>query len=114
METDLSPKLGYRFKDKALLAAATHSSYANEVKDKKVQYNERLEFLGDSVLNMLAAEYLYSRFNHLPEGDLTKMRALIVCEAHFMRLRKNQSRRIPLPRQRRGAKRREAARFHTR
>mgnify|MGYP001097118218 CR=1 FL=1 len=81
METELSSKIGYSFKNQSLLITAlTHSSYANEVKNKTVQFNERLEFLGDSVLNMLAAEYLYSRFDKLPEGDLTKVRASVVCE----------------------------------
>ena len=81
MESDLARRIGYNFKNQALLITAlTHSSYANEAKNKSSPYNERLEFLGDSVLNMLTAEYLFSRFNNLSEGDLTKVRAMIVCE----------------------------------
>ena len=81
MESDLARRIGYNFRNQALLITAlTHSSYANEAKNKTSPYNERLEFLGDSVLNMLTAEYLFSRFNKLSEGDLTKVRAMIVCE----------------------------------
>lgn len=70
--------IGYRFRDRTLLETAlTHSSYANE---KKCRSYERLEFLGDSVLGFLTAEYLFSHFPHLPEGELTKTRASLVCE----------------------------------
>ena len=76
---DLEKELGLNFKDKDLLRTAlTHSSYANQ--KKKVEFNERLEFLGDSVLQLVISEYLYMRFNEKPEGYLTKMRSLIVCE----------------------------------
>ena len=76
---DLEKELGLNFKDKNLLiTAVTHSSYANQ--KKKVEFNERLEFLGDSVLQLVISEYLYSRFNEKPEGYLTKLRSLIVCE----------------------------------
>ena len=76
---DLEKELGLNFKDKDLLRTAlTHSSYANQ--KKKVEFNERLEFLGDSVLQLVISEYLYSRFNEKPEGYLTKIRSLIVCE----------------------------------
>ncbi len=72
--------IGYNFKDKHLLYnALTHSSYANENK-QKLQSNERLEFLGDSVLSVVVAEFLYKNFKHLPEGELTKLRASLVCE----------------------------------
>ena len=77
----LEEKLGYRFNQRALLEnALTHSSYANENKAKGCQSNERLEFLGDSVLGMVVADYLYRHFPDLPEGDLTRMRASLVCE----------------------------------
>ncbi len=72
--------IGYNFKDKHLLYnALTHSSFANENK-QKLQSNERLEFLGDSVLSVVVAEFLYKNFKHLPEGELTKLRASLVCE----------------------------------
>ena len=77
--TELEEKIGYEFKDKQLLThALTHSSYANE---RHLSYgsNERLEFLGDSVLGVITAEYFYNNFN-LPEGELTKLRAATVCE----------------------------------
>ncbi len=70
--------IGYRFRNRTLLETAlTHSSYANE---KKCKSYERLEFLGDSVLGFLTAEYLFAHFPHLPEGELTKTRAALVCE----------------------------------
>ncbi len=70
----------YIFKNISLLRAAlTHSSYANEVRNGKLEFNERLEFLGDSVLNMLVAEYLYANYEELAEGELTRVRAAIVC-----------------------------------
>ncbi|MBP0957985.1 MAG: ribonuclease III [Oscillospiraceae bacterium] len=73
-------KIGYSFKNKNLLhEALSHSSYANECK-KGRSSNERLEFLGDSVLSIVISEHLFSHFKHLPEGDLTKIRASLVCE----------------------------------
>ena len=75
----LQEKLGYRFKDISLLETAlTHSSYANE-RSEKTAYNERLEFLGDSVLGFVSAKYFYQNFD-MPEGELTKHRAAKVCE----------------------------------
>lgn len=72
--------IGYKFKDKSLLQTAlTHSSYANEM-NGKVDYNERLEFLGDSVLGMITAEFLFTHHPEMPEGKLTKTRASMVCE----------------------------------
>ncbi len=76
---ELEKKIGYVFRDKALLALAlTHSSYANEKGNKSD--NERLEFLGDSVLGFITAEYLFSTLKDRPEGELTKLRANAVCE----------------------------------
>lgn len=76
----LEKKLGYSFRDRALLAEAlNHSSYANEHRDS-LGSNERLEFLGDSVLGFVSAEYLFQGHRDLPEGDLTRMRAALVCE----------------------------------
>ena len=77
----LEEKLGYRFADRSLLEnALTHSSYANENRARGMQSNERLEFLGDSVLGMVVADYLYRTHPDLPEGDLTRTRAALVCE----------------------------------
>lgn len=71
--------IGYSFKDKELIKIAlTHSSYANE--NKLPRDNERLEFLGDSVLGFITAEYLFSEYKSRPEGELTKLRAAVVCE----------------------------------
>lgn len=76
----LEENLRYEFKNKKLLInALTHSSYANEARDG-VSSNERLEFLGDSVLSIVVSEYIYKEFNNLPEGELTKLRASLVCE----------------------------------
>ncbi len=73
--------IGYQFKQEGLLVQAlTHSSYANEKRMKKYSDNERLEFLGDAVLEVVTSEYLYHNFPDLPEGELTKMRASLVCE----------------------------------
>ena len=86
MQLDISlleEALGYTFKDKTLLETAlTHSSYANELKAKgeNIMYNERLEFLGASVLSLIASVYLFKGNSTLFEGDLTKIRAGIVCE----------------------------------
>ena len=81
MIKDLETAIGYRFRNIQLLQnALTHSSYANERWHNSLLSNERLEFLGDSVLGMLVAEYLYRNFPNRPEGELTRMRADIVCE----------------------------------
>ena len=81
MIKDLEAAIGYRFKNITLLQnALTHSSYANERWHNSLLSNERLEFLGDSILGMVVAEYLYKQFPDRPEGELTKMRADMVCE----------------------------------
>ena len=81
MIKDLETAIGYRFHNISLLQnALTHSSYANERWHNSLLSNERLEFLGDSVLGMLVAEYLYHNFPNRPEGELTRMRADMVCE----------------------------------
>ena len=81
MIKDLEAAIGYRFKDITLLQnALSHSSYANERWHDSLKSNERLEFLGDSILGMVTAEYLYRNFPDRPEGDLTRMRADMVCE----------------------------------
>ncbi len=72
-------KIGYEFKDKTYIQTAlTHSSFANE--HKEFNYNERLEFLGDSVLGLVVSDYLFRARNDLPEGKLTRLRANVVCE----------------------------------
>ena len=81
MIKDLEAAIGYKFQNIQLLQnALTHSSYANERWHNSLLSNERLEFLGDSVLGMLVAEYLYGTFQDRPEGELTRMRADMVCE----------------------------------
>ena len=81
MIKDLENAIGYRFKNITLLQnALAHSSYANERWHDSLKSNERLEFLGDSILGMVVAEYLYRNFPDRPEGDLTRMRADMVCE----------------------------------
>ena len=81
MIKDLETAIGYRFQNISLLQnALTHSSYANERWHNSLLSNERLEFLGDSVLGMLVAEYLYRSFPNRPEGELTRRRADMVCE----------------------------------
>lgn len=73
-------KIGYQFRDEKLLyEALSHSSFANENK-KHRNSNERLEFLGDSVLSIVVSDYIFEHFKHLPEGELTKLRASLVCE----------------------------------
>ena len=81
MIKDLEEAIGYRFKNITLLQnALTHSSYANERWHDSLKSNERLEFLGDSILGMVVAEHLYKQFPDRPEGELTRMRADMVCE----------------------------------
>ena len=76
---DLEKRIGYHFREKQYLqTAVTHSSYANEMKDP-TPYNERQEFLGDAVLSIVVSDYLFKN-SSLAEGDLTKLRAALVCE----------------------------------
>ena len=78
---ELEGRIGYRFTARQLLTRAmTHSSYANEHRLNKLECNERLEFLGDSVLEVVSSDFLYHKYPEKPEGDLTKIRASIVCE----------------------------------
>ncbi|MBB2183025.1 ribonuclease III [Lachnospiraceae bacterium MD1] len=77
----LEQKMNYHFADPSLLVhALSHSSYANEMRLSKDKNNERLEFLGDAVLELVTSEYVYKEYPDLSEGDLTKLRASIVCE----------------------------------
>ena len=77
----LEQRLGYQFHNRALLEEALrHSSYANEHRGANIFSNERLEFLGDSVLGFVTAEYLFQKHPTAPEGELTRIRAILVCE----------------------------------
>ena len=82
-------RIGYHFQDASLLQEAlTHSSYANEHKEMKGIYNERIEFLGDAVLELNISDWLFRQFPHFKEGQLTKLRAQIVCEDSLSMLAK--------------------------
>jgi len=77
----IEKNLGYAFKDrKLLLTALTHRSYINEVRVVRNDHNERLEFLGDAILQLVSSDYLFKRFTKLSEGELSKLRASAVCE----------------------------------
>lgn len=81
--SSLEERIGYNFKNKDLLVLAlTHTSYVNEVRahGSETESNERLEFLGDSVLSVVVSNYLYNNFDEFLEGDMTKVRAEVVCE----------------------------------
>lgn len=78
---ELQEKIGYQFQEEALLKQAlTHSSFANEQKINKLKNYERLEFLGDAVLELISSEFLYNENVDMPEGQLTRLRASMVCE----------------------------------
>ena len=79
--SELEDKIGYQFQDKELIRhAMTHSSFSNEHRLSKLTCNERLEFLGDAVLEITVSEYLFLNFPDMPEGDMSKTRASMVCE----------------------------------
>ena len=76
--------IGYTFNNKDLLKTAlTHTSYAH---DKKIESNEKLEFLGDSILEFITSEYLYKNYKNLKEGEMTKVRATVVCEESLYKI----------------------------
>ena len=78
---EFQQEIGYEFKDESLLKQAlTHSSYANEKHMKRLSDNERLEFLGDAILEAVSSEFLFLNYKEFPEGDLTRLRASMVCE----------------------------------
>jgi ribonuclease-3 len=82
MLSELENKINYSFIKKYLLnRSMTHSSYANQYGLPYIEHNERLEFLGDSVLSLVVSEFIFKRYKNKPEGKLTKIRANIVCEA---------------------------------
>ena len=79
---ELQTIMGYQFNDmETLRQAVTHSSFANEHRNIEIKDNERLEFLGDAILDLIISEYLFNKYKNMPEGDLSKIRASIVCEA---------------------------------
>lgn len=83
--SELEKQLNIEFKQKELLVQAfTHSSYVNEHRQEQFEDNERLEFLGDAVLELGVSQYLFNTYKQLPEGELTKLRAAIVCEPSLM------------------------------
>ena len=87
MIKDLETAIGYRFRNITLLQnALAHSSYANERWHDSLKSNERLEFLGDSILGMVVAEYLYEKYTNRPEGELSRMRADMVCETSLAKI----------------------------
>ncbi|EOD01236.1 ribonuclease III [Caldisalinibacter kiritimatiensis] len=77
----IQKSIKYTFNDSdILIRALTHSSFANEHKDLNIKYNERLEFLGDSVLSIVVSDYIFDKYPNYPEGELSKLRATVVCE----------------------------------
>lgn len=81
---EFEKNIGYTFKNiNVLKKALTHISYANE---KKVESNEKLEFLGDSILEFVMSKYLYENYEHLKEGEMTKVRATVVCEESLYKI----------------------------
>ncbi|HHX18787.1 MAG TPA: ribonuclease III [Clostridium sp.] len=87
---ELEKIIQYTFKDKNnIILALTHSSYANEYKNLKFTSNERLEFLGDTVLNMIISEEIYTKYNDLSEGEMTKFRSNVICETSLAKCAKN-------------------------
>lgn len=91
---ELQMRIGYHFRDlKLLCQALSHSSYANEHRQEHAKDNERLEFLGDAVLEVASSEFLFLEYPKMPEGDMTKLRASLVCEPTLARC----AREISLP-----------------
>lgn len=79
--SEIESRIGYTFNDKSLLRLAlTHSSYGNEVHHDRLMNNERLEFLGDAVLELTVSEMIFEKYPDLPEGELSKLRSSLVCE----------------------------------
>lgn len=81
---EFEKNIGYNFKNKELLKKAlTHTSYAH---DNKIESNEKLEYLGDSILEFITSEYLYKNYKKLKEGEMTKVRATVVCEESLYKI----------------------------
>lgn len=86
---ELEQIIGYTFKEiNVLREAITHRSFANENRNRSLRDNERLEFLGDAILDLQISQYLFDKYPDMPEGDLSKIRASIVCEASLARIAK--------------------------
>ena len=84
----LEKSIGYHFKNKELLKnALTHTSYANE---NNIKSNEKLEFLGDSILEFISSKYIYNNYPNLKEGEMTKVRADVVCEKSLYKVAQKQ------------------------
>lgn len=84
---ELERIIGYKFQTIGVLQEAiTHSSFANENRNQQMKDNERLEFLGDAILDLIVSEYLFKKHPEMPEGDLSKIRASIVCEASLAKV----------------------------
>lgn len=82
--TELEKNIGYEFNNKVFLKKAlTHTSYANE---NKIDSNEKLEFLGDSILEFISSKYIYNNYKNLKEGEMTKVRADVVCEKSLYKI----------------------------
>ena len=82
---ELEERIDYQFKNQNLFSQAlTHSSYANEHRLDHSRCNERLEFLGDAVLEIVTSDFLYHKYDTLPEGDLTKIRAALYANPHWL------------------------------
>lgn len=87
---ELEKHIGYSFKNiDNLILALTHSSYANETRKLNIKSNERVEFLGDAILNVVVSDYLYRNYTDMPEGELTRIRANTVCESSLVSCAKN-------------------------
>ena len=83
----IEESIGYKFKNKDLLInALTHTSYAYE---NNVASNEKLEFLGDSILEFVSSKYIYNKYTNLQEGEMTKVRATVVCEESLYKIAKS-------------------------
>lgn len=81
---EFEKNISYKFKNKSLLKTAlTHTSYAH---DNKIESNEKLEFLGDSILEFVVSNYLYNNYKNLKEGEMTKVRATVVCEESLYKI----------------------------
>ena len=87
---EIEKRFNYKFNDDAnVILALTHSSFSNENKNEGLSSNERLEFLGDAVLNVVISEDIYTKYTNLAEGEMTKARANIVCEATLVKCANN-------------------------
>ena len=109
---ELEKKIGYQFRDKSLLKQAlTHSSFANEQRINKLKDYERLEFLGDAVLELISSDFLFHENPQMPEGKLTKLRSSMVCEPALAYCARDIERTLHVAWKRRGGDRWTQPRF---